>query len=278
MRHCLFVLIFVTTCCLGAGPEALLQSGLLSPEIVSLIKPELDLSEEQEKRMTEIVTAASFEAEPLDQQVREQQKAFNNILRQPTSLVEEASAALERLMEAEAAVKQLQLRTLLSLRDVLSPEQQKKAVALAPSKQAKQTHLETRVREKAARLKLAVEALGVPPTKAMTRRGEEIESLVKAGDLVSADAALDRLIKDSQINEPASTPTLDFSNYDAGDTRIEELIQRYSVVEAQAQDVVSIHLLRQLIQARQALEEAKEAEDVVTAGRILTWAQDVLKH
>ena len=272
------LLLLITSGALGAGPEALLQNGLLSADIITVIKPELNLTEDQESRMNAIVTQARAESEPLELRVREQQKAFNQILRQPHSTPEVASAALAGLMEAEGAVKQLQLRTLLGLRDVLTPEQQKKAVALAQPRQARKADLETRVREKAARLRLAVEALGVPPTANMVQRGSEVEALVKEGDLAAADAALDRLVTDSQLDNP-ETPSapLDFSSYAPGQIDLETLRERFQKVEAAAQSVISLHLLRELIQARKALEEAKSAEDAETVGRILTWAEEVLK-
>jgi len=261
-----------------AGPEMFLQSGLLTPEIIANIKPELELSSDQEARMTQIVTDAHSEAAPLDQAVRERQKTFNQILRKPDSTVEEASAALAQLMEAEAVVKQLQLRTLLGLRDVLSLEQQKKALTLAPSRQAKRADLETRVREKAVRLKLAVEALGVPPTRSMQERGSEVEVLIREGQWAAADEALDKLIVDTEVDEPVPTEPLDFSTFDPGSTDLETLKPRYLAVENAAQSVISIPKVRQLIQAKQALEEAKSAEDAIAVGRILTWAEGVLKQ
>ncbi|TDU68151.1 LTXXQ motif family protein [Prosthecobacter fusiformis] len=272
-----FLFLVLVTCGFAAGPESWLQNGLLTPEMIAMIKPELALTLEQENAMNKIAATARDEAAPLEQKVREEQKAFGQILRQPGSTSEVAAAALTRLMEAEAEVKHLQLRTLLNLRDVLSPEQQKKAVALVPARQAKRSDQETRLREKAARLKAAVEALGVPATAGMVQRGLEVESLVREGDLAAAGAALDRLFIDSQVDKPEEAEPLDFSSFAPGDTDIETLRQRYQAVEAAAQSVISIHLLRQLIQARKALEQAKADEDVIAVGRILSWAEKVLK-
>lgn len=276
MKRILFSLLLLTHTAI-AGPEVFLQGGLLTPEIIAKIKPELALSSDQETKMTEIVNAAQSEAAPLEQTVRERQKTFHQILRQSDSTVEKSSAALAELMDAEAAVKQLQLRTLLSLRDVLSPEQQKKAIALAPSRQAKRADVESRVREKAMRLKLAVEGLGVPPTLQMKERGSKVESLIRAGDWAAADEALNQLVIDSEVEAPESTTALDFSSFDPGDTDLDTLKQRYQDVEVAAQSVISIQRVRQLIQAKQALEEAKATEDAVAVGRILTWAESVLK-
>lgn len=276
MKRILFSLLLLTHTAI-AGPEVFLQGGLLTPEIIAKIKPELALSSDQETKMTEIVNAAQSQAAPLEQTVRERQKTFHQILRQSDSTVEKSSAALAELMEAEATVKQLQLRTLLSLRDVLSLEQQKKAIALAPARQAKRADVESRVREKAMRLKSAVEALGVPPTLQMKERGSEVESLIRAGDWAAADEALDQLVIDSEVEAPESTTALDFSSFDPGDTNLDTLKQRYQGVEVAAQSVISIQRVRQLIQAKQALEEAKATEDAVAVGRILTWAEGVLK-
>lgn len=274
----LLIILFLLTKSATAGPEAWLQNGLITPDMITILKPELELTVDQEERMKTIVTEARVSAEPLETKVREQQKNFNQALRQPETTPEQAGMALTQLMDAEASVKQLQLRTLLSLRDVLTPEQRKKAVALAPARQAKQSDLETRVREKAARLTAAVDALGIPPTKVMKERGAEVEGLIREGYLAKADKELDQLVIESGVDETTPAEVPDFSSYDPGNTDLEVLKQRYLDVEIGAQTIISIPRVRQFLQAKQALEEAKAAEDAVAVGRILTWAESVLKQ
>ncbi len=259
-----------------AGPEAWLQHGLLSPENITALKDDLSLSNEQEERMQAIVMAAKSEGEALEKAVREHQKAFNDLLRDRESTAAEAGAALTKLLEAEAPVKQLQLRSLIQLRDVLTPEQQKKAIQLAPNRVAKGDSIEVRVQQKAEKLRAAVDSLGVKPTTAISERGTEIEGMIKSGDWKSADAALDKLAKDSRADEVESTGEVDFSKYEPGNTDLEELRQRYELVKERGQSVVSLPLIRQLLQAKEAFEEAKANQDVEKVGRILTWVETEL--
>lgn len=272
------ILVLLSTTVLAfAGPEAWLQGGLVTPETIASLKTELELTPEQEEKMQSIVTAARSEGEPLEAAVREQQKAFNELLRNRESNVEAASAALTRLLEAEAPVKQLQLRILLQLRDVLTPEQQKQAIKLAPGRVAKNDGIEQRVRQKAEKLRAAVESLGVKPTNAMSERGAEIEALIRAGDWKTADAAIDKLTQDSGADEPESTTELDFTQFEPGNTDLEVLKERYQTVQDKGQSLISIPLVRQFLKAKEAFEAAKEAQDAEKVGRILTWAEKQLE-
>jgi len=103
-----------------------------------------------------------------------------------------------------------------------------------------------------------------------------VEDLIRAGDLAAADLALDELVAESEMDDAGPVHAPDFTQYDPGDTDVSALQQRYGEVEKSAQKVISIPLVKQLIMARQALEEAKVAEDAETVGRILTWAEGML--
>ncbi|MES2595051.1 MAG: periplasmic heavy metal sensor [Verrucomicrobiota bacterium] len=273
----LFILCLLTAASLAhAGPEAWLQSGLISPEHITALKDELGLSSEQEERMQAIVTAAQSEGESLEKIVRERQKAFNDLLRNRQTSANDASAALTSLLEAEAPVKQLQLRSLIQLRDVLSHEQQKKAIQLAPNRVAKTDGIETKVKQKAEKLRAMVDSLGIKPTTAISERGSEIEGMIKAGDWKAADAALDKLAKDSRADELEATEDVDFSKYEPGNTDVEDLRQRYELVKERGQSVVSLPLIRQFVKAKEAFEEAKANQDAEKVGRILTWVEKEL--
>lgn len=271
------ILILLCTAVLAfAGPDAWLQSGLVTPEMIASLKSELDLTAEQEEKMQSIVTAARGEGEPLEQAVREQQKALNDLLRTRDTTAEAASAALTKLLEAEAPVKQLQLRALIQLRDVLTPEQQSKAVKLAPGRVAKADGIELRVKQKAEKLRAAVESLGIKPTNAMSERGAEIEAMIRAGDWKSADAAIDKLTKESGADEPENTAELDFAQFEPGNVDLEVLKERYQTVQDKGQSVISIPMMRQFLKAKEAFEAAKEAQDAEKVGRILTWVEQQL--
>jgi Spy/CpxP family protein refolding chaperone len=272
------ILILLSTTILAfAGPDVWLQSGLLTPETITSLKTELELTPEQEEKMQSIVTAARSEGEPLEQAVREQQKALNELLRNRETNADSASAALTKLLEAEAPVKQLQLRALIQLRDVLNPEQQKKAVKLAPGRVAKSDGIELRVKQKAEKLRAAVESLGIKPTNAMSERGAEIEAMIRSGEWKAADAAIDKLTQESGADEPESTAEVDYSQFEPGNIDLEVLKERYQTVQDKGQSVISIPMVRQFLKAKEAFEEAKAAQDAEKIGRILTWAEQQLE-
>lgn len=272
----------------AANVEDWLKSGLLHPDLIPTVREELALTEEQQTKLEQQLETARQQAEPLEKVVKEQQKVLNRLLQDPATTAEAATAQLGRLIDAEKAVKELQLRALIGVRDVLSPEQLAKAKKLGPQKMAHTRKgpaatpapaaAEAAVLAKAERLKSALHTLGVPPTEAMKTRGGEVESLVKQKDFKAADAALDRLIDDSHVNELEAEPDrVDFSRFDPGSTDLESLKQRYEDVKTAGQEVISLPLLRELLQAKEAFEEAKEAQDVEKVGRILTYVEEKLK-
>jgi Spy/CpxP family protein refolding chaperone len=275
MKHTILSLTLAVSAL--AGPDQWLQSGLIKPEIIQRIKPELQLTTEQETQMTTLMSEARAKADPLEVKLKEQQQTLQDLLRQPGATADSASAQLTQVLESEGAIKQLQLRTLISLRDLLTPEQQKKALTLGLHQAAKTSDLESAVTTKANRLKTAVEALGEPPTRAMKARGAEIEQLIKNADWAAADAALDKLIIDSQVNEAADfDKEIDFSSYGPGDTNLDSLKERFEAVKVGAQDIISIPLLNQFLKAKAAFESAKASEDAVAVGRVLSWVEHQL--
>lgn len=277
MKTKLIALTLAASLSAFAGPEQWLQSGLIHPDIIQQIKPELQLTADQESQMTRIVTEARSKAEPVEEALKTRQQDLQDMLRKSDTTADAASAQLAKVLEAEASIKHLQLRTLIALRDVLTPEQQKKAQALSAPKVAARSDLEARVTAKANRLKTAVDALGEHPTEAMKSRGAEIEALMKHGDLKAADAALDKLITDSGIDEPEEkSATPDFSQFDPGDTNLDALQSRFDAVKNGAQTIISVPLMRQFLKAKEAFESAKAAQDAIAVGRVLTWAEKKL--
>lgn len=270
--------LLLTAATAFAAPEDLLKAGLLSPEIIQKIKPELELTAEQESKMTAIVSEAREKGSSVESALKEQQKTLHQMLRDPSTTADAASAVLTKVLASEGEVKQLQLRTLIALRDVLTPEQQKKAAKLSLSKAVVQsTDLEASVKAKANKLRAAVDAIAEKPTEAMAYRGQEIETMIKNGDWTSADAALDVLIKDSGINEPEEASAApDFSTFEPGDTNLDALQSRFETVKERAQEIISIPVMRRMLKAKEAFETAKAAQDAEAVGRILTFAEKEL--
>lgn len=277
--------VFAATWASAANVDEWLKSGLLHPDFIASVKDQLELTPDQQSKMMGQVEAARPQAEPLERAVKEQQKALNQLLQDTDVIADAASAQLAKLIEAEAALKQLQLRVLIGLRDVLTPEQRVKARKLALQKNSDArsnlsapSSTEAKLMAKVGRLKSALEVLGTPPTNAMKERGEAIEALMKKGEGKAADAALDQLIADSRLEELEVEPDkVDFSKFEPGSTDVESLKQRFEEIKAAAADIISLPLLRELLQAKEAFEEAKAAQDAEKVGRILTYVEGRLK-
>lgn len=275
----LFCCLLITAASLPAAQvEDWLKSGLLHPDVIASVRDKLELTDEQQTRLNSQLSEARAKAVPLEQAVKEQQKALGQLLKDQNTSAEMAAAQLTKLLEAEAAVKHLQLRTLVGVRDVLTPEQLAKATQLGPPKPGTAAGVEAQVREKAGKLRAAVEAIGVPPTEAMKYRGEEIETLIKNSQFSEANTKLDELMEDSHFKElEAEVEKVDFAKFEPGSTDVDSLRERYEGVQGAGREILSLPLLRELLQAKTAFETAKEAQDAEMVGRILTYVEGRLK-
>jgi Spy/CpxP family protein refolding chaperone len=279
MKRILCLLLLTTVTLPAATAEEWMKNGLFHPDLITAVRDELELTTDQQSKLTQQMNAAREQAEALEQAVKEQEKALHKLLQDPGTSAAAADSQLTKLLEAEAALKHLQLGTLIAVRDVLTPEQIKRARKLSPPKMAQTADAETRMMAMAEKFRAAVEALGIQPTEAMKERGSEVEALMKSGDPKAAGAALDRLVEDSGLKELEAEPDeIDFSKYEPGDTDLETLKQRYQDVQARAQSVVSLPLMRELLQAKAAFEAAKASQDAETVGRILSYVEGKLKQ
>ena len=278
MKKLLCCLLLTAVSLPAAQVEDWLKSGLLHPDMIASVREKLALTEEQQTKLNSQLSEARAQAEPLEQAVQEQKKALGQLLQDPSTSADVAAAQLTKLLDAEAAIKQLQLRALMGVRDVLTPEQLAQVKKLGPPKVAESGGLEAKVKEKAGKLKAAVESIGVPPTEAMKYRGEEIEKLIKSGNFTDANKELDELIEDSHFKElEAEVEKVDFAKFEPGSTDLETLRERYEGVQGAGREIISLPLLRELVQAKAAFEAAKEAQDADKVGRILTYVEGKLK-
>ncbi len=260
----------------AADADAWIKNGLIPPDAILSHRSELALAADQQKRLDEIIEAATPKVEPLESAARSAQQQLEALLRNPATKTDEATAQLAKVLEAEAALKQFQLRTLMDLRVLLTPEQRAKALAATSAGGSPQAALETRLREEAERTKKAFEALGVPMTAALKERGQAIEAMIKDGRLEPALKALEQLVKETGLYDPAPKTAPDFTRLSPGNIDHTVLAERLETVTGKAQTVISIPTLRQLMQARDALEKAKDNSDAEAAGQALTFAENLL--
>jgi Spy/CpxP family protein refolding chaperone len=249
---------------------------LVKPETLTAHRETLAFTSEQETELTRIYESAKAEAGPLEEAVRKEEAALTELLRGETLETGAAESNFSALLAAENQLKQLQFKTLLALRGVLTPEQIEKATALeSKDSQAKAPVMAT-IENKAQRLKAAFDSLEIKPGAVLESKGDHIRGLIESGDLAAADAALDALGKEVGIDEPVDEATIDFSQQSPGDTDLTVLESRFKKVETAVQGVMYLPHLRQLLQAREALESAKASEDAEGVGRVLTWAENLL--
>ncbi len=261
---------------LVSAAHALDLPRLIKPETLTAHREALAFTAEQETELTRIYESAKAEASPLEEAVRKEETALAELLRGESLENSDAESHFSALLAAENQLKQWQFKTLLALRAVLTPEQIEKAAALeSKDSQAKAPVMAT-IEIKAQRLKAAFDSLEIKPGPVLESKGEHIRGLIKSGDLVTADAALDALGKEVGIDEPVDETTIDFSQQSPGNTDLTVLESRFQAVERAAREVVFLPRLRQLLQGRDALEIAKSAEDAEGVGRVLTWAENLL--
>ncbi len=269
-----FLFIFFISSVTGAS--GLDFEGLVTPESLAAHRAALELTAEQESQLSQIYESAKAEADSLEAAIRSEEQELKDLLKTDSLSPEAADAQLQDLLEAEAKFKRLQLKTLVTLRSALTPEQLAKAIKLAGQNREETAALESRIEAKADRLKAAFEELDLTPPIALEMRGTEIMEMVRRFELTEADQALDALMAETGIDEVGDTEPIDFSEQDPGDIDLEVLKQRYEKVTEAAEKVISLPLLRQLVKGRDALELAKQNEDATQVGRILTWAEKKL--
>jgi hypothetical protein len=252
----------------------LLRLGLTPPEAILRHFDELQLPEEQKKKLTEVYEAAKMQSESLEADIAKQRALLEAAVSNAASTVEESEAALNALLEAEAAVKRLQLRTIVGMNQILDATQRSQAIALAK----RDAELQPVIEGKIAKIKSAIAALGFEPSQAIQERGQAIEHLLANGQTEAANQALDAAISDLGLDEdPAAIGKIDFTSFEPGDTDPGSLERRFHAVDRQVQSVLKLATLRQFMQAHDALEAAKQAEDAMAAGRVLTWAETIFE-
>lgn len=277
MKTKLFLLVLACTSALRAvDMTALARHQLVLPETVMAHAAELGFTPEQETRLTAYRDEMKPKIQSLEAAVREEQGKLEAAVVEPTATEAKTAPLLDKLLAAESALKHAQLKVLLELREMLTPEQRAKALQLAGTESKTKQPVEQGLKAKADRLKSAFDELGIQPPEALKEKGAAIEALVRDNNLAAANEQLDALAKEVGLDE-ATPEAPDFSTIDPGDTNLDTLRQRYDDVTAKAKIVTKLPTLRLLLKGRDELEKAKAAEDAVKVGRVLTWAEGLLK-
>jgi Spy/CpxP family protein refolding chaperone len=275
MKHLVCYFLSVTAFSHAAGPLDWLKPDALDPERTSKIKEDLNLTSEQETRVQSLITEARTSSAELITKLKQEQDTFDKLLRKPNTTAEDGVAALRKMVEAETAIKEQQLRTILSVRDLLTPEQRRLAMTVSEGRKMEPA-ADTPFGAKANRIKQVIEGLGIPPTDALKEAGAAIEALVQEGKLAEAEASLDKFIIENKADDPDDGQEPAFDAEEPGATDTDTLGARRDEVVRKAQRVTSIPLLRKLAKAKTALDTAISNQDAQAVGRILTWVEKQL--
>lgn len=274
--HTLALVLAIHSALHAGSTDQLLTSGMNLPKLLAEHRDDLGLTSQQETKIKSIVEEAQAKGDSLGADLRSKQSDFEHLLQNPGTKAEAAKVALTQVLEAESSVKHLVLATLIEVRDQLTPEQLIKARQFAAPAAAKTATSESRLQEKAEKLRMAFKALGIDPPAALVSRGAAIEQLLKEGNLAKAESELDQLASDTGLNDPESNDQPDFSKSEPGSTDLDTLRSRFEAVQEKAKAVTSLPVLRKLVKAKDEFEAAKTAEDAVRVGRILTYAEGIL--
>ena len=276
MKFHLCALILAAAPLVHAADMSLARTGLVAPDTLLRHQTELGITPDQAERLRRLVDEAQQQSQGLEAAVKEQQQVFEKAIQNPEAKADAGRDQLRKLLDAEAALKQLQLHTLLGIRAELTPEQRAQALKLGAAEAEQREPLEARLKEKGQKLRNAFESAAVELSETLKGRASEIAKLAGQGRLAEAEQALDALAKDAGLDEPVQTEAIDFDKYETGATDVPALQDRYAAVKDRARQVIHLPTLKKLLQGRDELEKAKAAEDDNRVARILTWAEGVL--
>lgn len=255
---------------------SLVRTGLVAPDTLLRHQTELGITPDQAERLRRLVDEAQQQSQGLEAALKEQQQVFEKAVQSPETKADAGRDQLKKLLDAEAALKQLQLHTLLGIRAELTPEQRDQALKLGAADAEQREPLEARLKEKGQKLRNAFESTAVELSETLKGRASEIAKLAGQGRLAEAEQALDALAKEAGLDEPVQAEAIDFDKYETGATDMPSLQDRYASVKERARQVIHLPTLKKLLQGRDELEKAKASEDVNRVARILTWAEGVL--
>ncbi|NNE90600.1 MAG: hypothetical protein HKN23_03045 [Verrucomicrobiales bacterium] len=176
-------------------------SHLFPPHFIVQQAEAIGLSEEQHKKIREIVESIQTEAAPVQKKVETANREMNELLASDSPEVEEALEKLDELLDAERMMKRAQLEILIKAQGLLTAEQvgqlRQLKTQLIAQQQKNRQELEQRLQQKIRKVQAGMESLSQPgeiPEK-VRQLMEKFGALMKQGMHDEAEATLDRAIQ-----------------------------------------------------------------------------------
>ena len=188
----------IITLRVGADP---ISDNLFPPELLQRAHEEIALTDEQRQHIQAEAEKMAARSRELQQRLQQETEALAALVKTERVDAPAALAQLDKLLDAERAMKHAQIGFLLSIKNQLTPEQQTKLAAFRKTHgldRAPMEELHKRLMAKGERVRAAVEKLvaGGGDPSPIAAIMNEIGPLMEQGKHKEAEAVLDRALKE----------------------------------------------------------------------------------
>ena len=192
-----FTLVLLT---LRAGAEPI-EDFLFPPDLIVRAKEEVKLSDEQLKAFRDATEKMETRFRELQERLKVENDAFIALVKPGHVDATAALVQLDKFLDAEREMKRAQIGFMLSVKNVLTPEQQAKLTAFRNARgldRASMEEFQKRIVTKAERVRVGVEKLAARggDTGPLAAIMEEVRTAMEQGRPKDAEAAIDRALKE----------------------------------------------------------------------------------
>ena len=192
-----FILAILT---LRAGAEPI-DDFLFPPDLIVRAKEEVKLTDEQLKAFRDATEKMEARFRELQERLKTENEAFIALVKPGHVDATSALAQLDKFLDAEREMKRAQIGFMLTVKNVLTPEQQAKLTAFRNARgldRASMEEFQKRIVTKAERVRVGVEKLASSggDTGPIAAIMEEVRKHMEQGKPKDAEAAIDRALKE----------------------------------------------------------------------------------
>ncbi len=196
------ILLFLTLAflTLAAGAEPI-DDFLFPPDLIVRAQEDVKLTEEQRKSLRDATDKMDARFRELQERLKVENDAFVALVKEGHVDTAAALAQLDKFLDAEREMKRAQIGFMLTVKNVLTPEQQAKLGAFRKAQGLDRPSMEEfqkRLVTKAERIRIGVEKLaaGGGDTGPVAAIMEEVRKHMEQGKPKDAEAAIDRALKE----------------------------------------------------------------------------------
>ena len=192
-----FILAILT---LRAGAEPI-DDFLFPPDLIVRAKEEVKLTDEQLKAFRDATEKMEARFRELQERLKTENEAFIALVKPGHVDATSALAQLDKFLDAEREMKRAQIGFMLTVKNVLTPEQQAKLTTFRNAHgldRASMEEFQKRIVTKAERVRVGVEKLASSgsDTGPIAAIMEEVRKHMEQGKPKDAEAAIDRALKE----------------------------------------------------------------------------------